>query len=220
MYVLKESGQETGLLDQHGFARHVGTEGAAAADDLTDINVTANKNGMILRLWAVNEARVITVKHSSTLQLAGEVDRVLSQHGYLELKRNGSYWQETPRKDVLELRATYTANNTYSTSEVDTGKKWIDGKTIYRKVVATGALPNNTTKTVAHGITSLAGITQLYGVAYRSDTKTTATLPYAHPSASSTVSLGIDLETINMVASGNLSVFSTSYVTIEYTKTS
>lgn len=83
----------------------VDTEGAAAADDLTDINVPAAQNGMILRLWAVNEARVVTVKHSATLQLAGQVDRVLSQHGYLELKRNGTYWQETPRKDVLELQA-------------------------------------------------------------------------------------------------------------------
>ncbi len=83
----------------------VDTEEAAAADDLTDINVTEAHNGMILRLWAANEARVITVKHSTTLQLAGQVDRVLSQHGYLELKRNGSYWQETPRKDVLELQA-------------------------------------------------------------------------------------------------------------------
>lgn len=82
----------------------VDTEGEAAADDLTTINIAAAKNGMILRLWAANAARVITVKHSSTLQLAGEVDRVLSQHGYLELKRNGSYWQEAPARTCWNCR--------------------------------------------------------------------------------------------------------------------
>ena len=117
----------------------VDTEEAAAADDLTDINVTEAHNGMILRLWAANEARVITVKHSTTLQLAGQVDRVLSQHGYLELKRNGSYWQETPRKDVLELQAgkldisaafgvgqtyqTVTANRALGTTYTNTTNK-------------------------------------------------------------------------------------------------
>lgn len=131
----------------------VDTEGAAAADELTAINVAEAQNGMILRLWAVNEARVITVKHSSTLQLAGEVDRVLSQHGYLELKRNGAYWQETPRKDVLELQATYTANNTYSSTRWDTGRKWINGKTVWGKYINFGAMPNNTLKEVASGET-------------------------------------------------------------------
>lgn len=98
----------------------VDTEGAAAADDLTDINVTEAQNGMILRLWAANEARVVTVKHSATLQLAGEVDRVLSQHGYLELKRNGTYWQETPRKDVLDLQA----GKLDSTAAFGIGQAW------------------------------------------------------------------------------------------------
>lgn len=35
--------------------------------------------------------------------------------------------------------AQIAAQNTYSTTEVDTGKKWIDGKTIYRKA---GTLAN------------------------------------------------------------------------------
>ena len=35
---------------------------------------------------------------------------------------------------------------TYSTTEINTGMKWIDGKPIYRKVVDFGSLPNNTYK--------------------------------------------------------------------------
>lgn len=35
--------------------------------------------------------------------------------------------------------------------KVDTGKKWIDGSVIFRKLLSIGALPNSTTKNVAHG---------------------------------------------------------------------
>ena len=34
-------------------------------------------------------------------------------------------------------------SNTYSTAEIKTGKTWIDGKPIYRRVINIGALPNN-----------------------------------------------------------------------------
>lgn len=43
----------------------------------------------------------------------------------------------------------------YSTSEQDTGCKWIDGKKIYKKTIDFGALPNATNKAVAHGISNL-----------------------------------------------------------------
>lgn len=37
-----------------------------------------------------------------------------------------------------------TINNSYSTSEVDTHMKWIDGRTIYKKTIEWGAMPNAT----------------------------------------------------------------------------
>ena len=43
----------------------------------------------------------------------------------------------------------------YSTSEQDTGCKWIDGKKIYKKTVDFGALPNATNKQVNHNISNL-----------------------------------------------------------------
>lgn len=46
----------------------------------------------------------------------------------------------------------------YSTTEIKTGAKWIDGSAIYKKTINFGALPNNTTKTVAHNISSLGRI--------------------------------------------------------------
>jgi hypothetical protein len=46
--------------------------------------------------------------------------------------------------------------NTYSTSEVDTGKKWTDGRAIYRKVVNTTFTASNSNSiAIAHGISGL-----------------------------------------------------------------
>lgn len=53
----------------------------------------------------------------------------------------------------------------YSTSEQNTGFTWIDGKTIYKKTISLGALPNNTDKDVAHGITGLDRIIHWEGIA-------------------------------------------------------
>lgn len=45
-------------------------------------------------------------------------------------------------------------SHTYSTTEQEVGT-WIDGSPVYEKVVDLGALPNNTTKNVAHNISNL-----------------------------------------------------------------
>lgn len=40
----------------------------------------------------------------------------------------------TARTEITQIKA----QNTYSMTEQDTGKKWIDGKTIYRKILTAG----------------------------------------------------------------------------------
>lgn len=48
-----------------------------------------------------------------------------------------------------------TLGGNYSTNEIETGYKWIDGKMIYKKTIDFGTLPNNANKQVAHGISDL-----------------------------------------------------------------
>lgn len=51
---------------------------------------------------------------------------------------------------------TTMPDNKYTTAEQDTGKKWIDGRTIYRKVVrGTVNMTGNSTSRLAHGIQGL-----------------------------------------------------------------
>lgn len=71
----------------------------------------------------------------------------------------------------------------YSTSEVSTGQRWIDDSLIYRKVISLGALPNNTTKNVAHDITGIDYIVSIRGTSYKSSTSTFLPLPFADPSS-------------------------------------
>lgn len=58
--------------------------------------------------------------------------------------------------DQIDTNATDISNiGAYSTTEVDTGKKWIDGKSIYRKCL-TGTTPTGSTSSTL--ITSVAKI--------------------------------------------------------------
>lgn len=57
-----------------------------------------------------------------------------------------------------------TMPGNYSASEIDTGYTWVDGKHIYKKTVNFGALPNNTTKAVAHNISNLDQVIRIDGI--------------------------------------------------------
>ena len=52
----------------------------------------------------------------------------------------------------------------YSTSEQDTGCKWIDGKKIYKKTIDFGALPNASIKNVDHGVANIARVVKIDGI--------------------------------------------------------
>ena len=83
----------------------------------------------------------------------------------------------TSASDVYSCSYVNNISN-YSTSETIVGK-WIDGKTLYRKVIDTGALPNATTKSVAHNISNVSRFVKLYGYAYTSNGQTYP-LPWVH----------------------------------------
>ena len=113
-----------------------------------------------------------------------------------------------------------SANNQvadYSTDEHATGEKWIDGKTIYRKVVDFGALPNNARKSVASGVTN-EFIVKIYGIAKSSNDYTT--LPSAATNSIYTVTLGYDSTNHEIViyTATDMTGYN-GYVVLEYTKT-
>lgn len=104
----------------------------------------------------------------------------------------------------------------YSTEEVWTGGYWYDGKKIYKKVVDCGALPNNTTKNVAHNIANISWIVTYSGMA--SDGNEWLQLPASYYSTSA-VGLSVDRTNISLRPYSNRTTYTSTFVTIEYTKT-
>ena len=108
-------------------------------------------------------------------------------------------------------------NQRYSTDEIDTGKTWIDGKKIYRKVVEFGALPNATSKDVAHGISNLDYIVSINTTA-RYNTNYIS-IPYVDETTlANAISISIRNTKIRISSGANQSMY-TATVVIEYTKT-
>ena len=103
----------------------------------------------------------------------------------------------------------------FSTSEVNTGFKWINGASIYKKTVSIGALPNNTFKSVAHGISGLTFIIHTFGNAYSGTTH--RPLPFAG-SSTNYVSVSINATNIDVTTAGDLTSYTTTYITLLYTR--
>lgn len=107
----------------------------------------------------------------------------------------------------------------FTTSEVNTGFTWVDGKTIYKKTVSIGPLPNAGTKTVAHGITGVEYVISLSGFAKNPSTNLILPLPYVEANDAGAVPARTTSTDIVVVTGVDRTSYTTSYVTLWYTKT-
>lgn len=109
----------------------------------------------------------------------------------------------------------------YSTSEVNTGKTWIDGKPIYRKVIDLGTLPNASTKTIPTGLTFNSThciLTKLYGIASYNN-GISFPLPFSsNNGVEYNVSLNVDNSNNVAVATAQDRSGMTGYAVLEYIK--
>ena len=132
-------------------------------------------------------------------------------------------------KLTKELQEQITENKTkieyiedgliYSTNEVKTDNKWIDGKPIYRKVINFGALPNNTSKSVNHNIQNIKRIINMYGYSMRPDTSNTFICPNNPTYNSLTSGMYANETAVTVNTYSDRSSFSETYIILEYTKT-
>lgn len=138
------------------------------------------------------------------------------------------------RQQYVEKRETDTALylnqreiGTYfvGSSEYINGQQWTVGSSpsvqAFRKVINFGALPNATTKSVAHGIifTATSSLTRIYAAATRYiPSLSMIPLPYAHPTSNLCIALNADATNINVITASDYSAYTTCYVVIEYLK--
>lgn len=116
------------------------------------------------------------------------------------------------------LANKFSKSDMYSTDEKMIGQ-WIDGKPLYQKVISFGALPNNTTKSVAHEISSIDFIADYSCVA--SNGTVFMSIPKSVPSEGNAGGIGINCTKTNVEITTSIdrSSYTTTYVTIKYTKT-
>ena len=120
----------------------------------------------------------------------------------------------------IEYSSGGSSSHIYSTTEQQVGKG-TDGKPIYEISVDTGALPNNTTKTVAHGVSNMKFAKVIIGSARNTNTGIRIPLPYVYKSGSTAKCLQVyvDDTNITLVSMENMSGYTESEVTIQYNKT-
>lgn len=178
----------------------------------------------------------------------GKYNVIDNNSTYVEIVGNGNYnsgTQTTTRANArtldwngnevlagkLTVGANPTANmdvatkqyvdnlNTYSTNEIKVGT-WIDDKPIYRKVINFGALPNTTTKSVAHGLTNIDFITDIRILSKNPTYSYYISIPYTNKSnVTYQVEFYIDATNVVITTGDNKSGYTNTYVILEYTKT-
>ena len=108
----------------------------------------------------------------------------------------------------------------YSTTEKVIGV-WIDGTTpVYEKTIETGAMPNNTTKSVAHNISDLGHIISMIGCATSSVSGNHIQLgAINNVSPSDQIVMYCNATNLIFVTGADRTSYDSSYVIMRYTKT-
>lgn len=106
----------------------------------------------------------------------------------------------------------------YSTSEINTGAKWIDGSAIYKKTVSTGTLPDTNASWTQHGISNMSKVIKAEG--YATDGTTFHPLPYANTASNGSVAVQVTSTNIMLSTTSDQSAYTESYITLYYTKSS
>ena len=150
--------------------------------------------------------------------------------------------EEVSEKDLKireYLTDIATATNTkdsgiYDATETITGQSFLPTfdtvtnanatyRTVFRKVIDFGSLPNNSTKSVAHNIpigtaiNTTFSVTKLYGAA--TDPLTSwIPIPYASPTLANNIELNLDATNVNIITGSNRTGYTRSFVIVEYIK--
>jgi len=106
----------------------------------------------------------------------------------------------------------------YSTSEYLTGKTWIDGRPIYGKVLNFGALPNNSSKQFAHGITGMDRLTAFF-FPIKTACGTHRQIPYTDHAANNDNVISWSMDATNLTVDTHIDwSTSTGFALLEYVK--
>ncbi len=109
----------------------------------------------------------------------------------------------------------------FSDSSPGTSKsQTLQYRQVFRTVVNFGALPNNTTKSVPHGIqvTQQYSFTRIYGTASNSLGGSFLPIPYASSTAGRVIELSVDATNVHIITGSDMTAYTSTYIVLEYIK--
>jgi len=128
----------------------------------------------------------------------------------LNLKETGYY----PMQEFV-TSSQYFPNPTINDSQTTAVYRQV-----YRMTVNFGALPNATTKSVAHNIPVMNGysFTRCYAMATNPATLTSLPIPYAALTLNQNIQISADQTNVTIITGIDYSAYTTTYVVLEYIK--
>ena len=93
---------------------------------------------------------------------------------------------------------------------------WVDGKAIFRKTIATGAIANGGTTNIPHGISNLDTLVNIRVMV--SNGSNQRLLGYASPTAANAASVDTDSTNVVIVTGASFGANYDGYVIMEYTR--
>jgi len=134
--------------------------------------------------------------------------------------------------DQITSMTNIKISGQYALTEFVNGKRYFPDQTlaatanyepvdrmVYRIVIDFGALPNATTKSVAHGVTTSSTfvLTNLYAAATTPSTSYIP-IPYASPTLSENIAIYADGTNVTIKTGSNRTAYTTCWVVMEYIK--
>lgn len=136
------------------------------------------------------------------------------------LDKNAVQYLWNKMKGYIDSKIAAGGGFTYSMTEQWTGDYWIDGKKIYCKTVNFGQLPNNSIKTIEHGISNIDYVIKCDAIAKNSSNTVHFTLPYVNfYTSSASITFYFDNKYVSAHTGGNHNSLDKCYITFFYTKT-
>lgn len=163
-------------------------------------NFTGNPNNLLPTTYIIPEN-------------VSEKDLVIGQ--YLNNIATATNTKDSGIYDAVE---TITGQSFLPTFSTQTGAN-ATYRTVFRLVIDFGALPNATTKSVAHGLTlgSTWSVTKLYGAATDPSTSFIP-LPYASTTLANNIELNMDATNVNVTTGIDRTGYTRCFIIVEYIK--
>lgn len=161
-------------------------------------------------VWDVNELYDIDVQSPEFKELLVRLYQNINNIAIMvNLKDTGYYTQQ--EFVCGQLFFSNPALNSLSTTSPQ-------DRQVYRKTINFGALPNTTSKSVAHGIIVNGGTswTRIYGAATNPTAPSGIPLPYASPTLANNIEVSVTSTNVVVTTGSNRTAFTTCYIVLEY----